>query len=64
MKPKKVKPHKWDARKDANRCVECEQPFKRGDLVFTDCVVNIHATCLEAYRNSLIKLGILPRKDK
>ena len=64
MKPKKVKPHTWNSRKDASRCVECDVDFRRGDLVFTDIAVTIHATCLEAYRNSLIKLGILPRKDK
>ena len=56
--PKYQKPHLWRKSKDAECCIECEQPFKCGDKVFTDVAVNIHEQCLAAYGQTLKDLGL------
>lgn len=58
----KQKPRKWKPKTDARVCVECEKDFKRGDLVYQDCAVNIHSGCLKSYWMTLRKLGLLTAK--
>lgn len=50
------KPRRWNGREDAMACIECEKEFVKGDLVFEDCVVTIHAGCAEAYKKTLVKI--------
>ena len=51
-----MRPHKWNPSKDADACVECGKPFKKGDSVFSDVAVNVHVTCVDSYRKTLTKL--------
>ena len=51
-------PRKWRPRQDGKCCIECEKPFRRGDMVFEDCVVCIHEGCLQAYGITLKELGL------
>jgi hypothetical protein len=55
------KPRKWNRKMDATRCVECGHAFRPGQLVYEDAAVNIHRTCLEAYRETMKKLGLPPK---
>ena len=52
------KPHKWNRNKDAQRCVACDKDFVKGDLVYTDCAVNIHFGCVRLYMEQEIELGL------
>lgn len=53
------KPRKWCMRKHALCCIECEKPFKHGDLVYEDVALTIHVGCLALYHASCKELGIL-----
>lgn len=57
VESKRPKPHRW-TRKEAPCCIECEQPFDGRDMVYTDCAVTLHATCLDDYRASMRRLGL------
>jgi hypothetical protein len=50
-----MKPHEWNS-KNSTHCIECDKPFKPGDLVLADVAVTLHAECLAAYRESEAKL--------
>ena len=65
MQPVKLQqPRKWKLRKDGRCCIECGVPFNVGDLVYEDCVVCLHVACKEAYRKTLIELGLMPKNVK
>lgn len=52
------KPHKWNKKKDAQRCIACDVDFKKGDDVYEHVAVNLHVRCLKLYRKQLKELGL------
>jgi len=52
----RTKAHKWNKKKDAARCIECDVAFKKGDMVYDDVAVNIHVGCLDSYAKTLREL--------
>lgn len=52
---KRQKPHRWNEKHDAELCIACSKPFRKGDLVYTDVAVNIHQHCLSKYEMQLIQ---------
>ncbi len=59
-RPKDRTPHVWSEADDAECCIGCERPFKRGDMVVNDCAVTVHHTkeCIDQYNADLKELGL------
>ena len=55
-----LRPVKWKFGPHAQACIECGRDFVRGDRVYHDVAVTIHADCLSDYRASLWREGLLP----